>query len=385
MTGRRRGPGKSSERTRCPNLPIPSCRAPAPGPAGERGQHGTHEPQASPGPRPPDSPSPTRTRRGVRTEQHRLVTLRQAGPRPGTPTARPQQAQDASPLGAHKAFRLWLSRSGGGPPASAGAFAAPSRAVPPAPPAPSGPAPREPHPRRRRWPRGGRRAGSEAARTPWAPPQSARTARARSLPACARTRPGTRWSRAAAAWGRGLERRRAHAPSSRPAPRPALRRPGSFPGAASTATPEAPRGAPSLAAAPGGSPGGRTPARPCFSRCPRAFPGNGRCPPARGWAELPGRGSLPVDRAWDSRSLRGVQPWVRGSVRAGWRERRRGPSEEARLEAPGRGVPNREGVQVGPGGGFSPTRMVGETEHPLSGSAKPLEGGVSLPGMGVPS
>lgn len=97
-----------------------------------------------------------------------------------------------------------------------------------------------------------------------------------------------------------------------PRPRPAPPGPASFP-----AAPEAPRGAPSLAAGPGGSPEGRTPARPGFSLFPRAFSGNGHCPPARERQNrerrrLPRPRSLPVDRALNSRSPRAGQPWVRG-------------------------------------------------------------------------
>lgn len=56
---------------------------------------------------------------------------------------------------------------------------------------------------------------------------------------------------------------------------------------------------------------------------------------------------------------------------------------EERRELQAEGLIAREGLQAGPGGGACPARMVGGDRIHVSGSATPLEGGVSLPGPGV--
>lgn len=87
------------------------------------------------------------------------------------------------------------------------------------------PPPREPHPPRRRWPPGGRPAGSGAAPTPWRCAADPRPARARGGRACAGRAcvraPGERPSGTAAAWGRGQGRAgRMRRPPARPPPPP---------------------------------------------------------------------------------------------------------------------------------------------------------------------
>lgn len=153
--------------------PHPPGWVPGP-PAARRWRTPARDAARNTPPRPPRVP-------GAAAEQ-----TRPAAGRPPRPPLHRSRAQ--GPFGSSPKPRQGGSARGGRPPAP--------------------PRSRETHPRQRRWPRAGRRAGSGAARTPWARRQPARPARAR------RAAP----SRAAAAWGRGLScARRVRRPAFRPA------------------------------------------------------------------------------------------------------------------------------------------------------------------------